>query len=94
MITKQDVTKIATLAKLSLDEKETDRFTREMADILQYVDKLNELDLKDVTATSHAVAVTNVFRTDEAKQSPVREKALKQAPETEGGLFKVPRVIT
>ncbi|MBI4411367.1 MAG: Asp-tRNA(Asn)/Glu-tRNA(Gln) amidotransferase subunit GatC [Deltaproteobacteria bacterium] len=93
MITREDVTKIAKLAKLSLDEKETERFAREMTDILQYVEKLNKLDLKDIEATSHAVSVTNVFREDEAKQSPVRDKALEQAPSAEQNMFRVPRVI-
>ncbi|MBI2339047.1 MAG: Asp-tRNA(Asn)/Glu-tRNA(Gln) amidotransferase subunit GatC [Deltaproteobacteria bacterium] len=93
MITRDDVKKIAKLAKLSLDEKETERFTREMADILKYVEKLNELDLKNVEATSHAVSVTNVFREDEARQSPVHDKALEQAPSAEQNMFRVPRVI-
>lgn len=93
MITKDDVKKIAGLAKLDLDEKEIARSTKELGDILKYVEKLNELDLKNVEATAHAVSVTNVFREDETKPCEVREKALKEAPETEDNLFQVPRII-
>lgn len=93
MITKNDVKKIASLAKLSLSNSEMERMTKDMTQILEYVEKLNELDLKDVEATSHAVAVTNVFREDKVKPSPVKDEALKQAPEKEGNLFRVPRVI-
>lgn len=93
MISKNDVQKIAVLAKLSFDEKECERFTKELGDILKFVEKLNELDLKDVEATAHAVTLTNVFRKDTIKPCDIKEKAMKQAPETDDGLFQVPRVI-
>lgn len=93
MISKSDVEKIAVLAKLSLTEEERVRYQKELSDILQFVEKLDNLDLENVEVTSHAVEVVNVFREDEAKPSTVRDKALEKAPATEGDLFKVPKVL-
>lgn len=92
-ITRDDVIKTARLSRLSFDEKESDRFAGELSKTLTFVEKLNELDLKNVEATSHAVAVSNVFRPDEVKSSGIIEKALEQAPGHDGTLFQVPRVL-
>lgn len=92
-ISTQDVKKIAGLAKLSLTEEETMLYAEEMSKIIGFVEKLNELDLKNIEATSHAVSVTNVFREDGVNDFPQREKAFEQAPARDGSLFKVPRVI-
>ncbi len=94
MITKSDVQKIAGLAKLRLSGEELDRYTKELGNILGFVEKLNELKLDNVEATSHAVSVTSVFREDKILQSPVHDQALKEAPAVEDHLFQVPRVIT
>lgn len=93
MLTPKDVKKIAQLARLSLSDAETDKMTSELKGILQFVEKLGEMDLKNVEATSHAVEVTNVFREDKAVSSSIRDKALDEAPEREQNFFKVPRVI-
>jgi len=93
MITKEEVEKIALLAKLTLTEEEKVRYQKELSDILQFVDKLNELRLEKIEATSHAVSVTGIFREDKLKPSTIRDKTFEAAPETEGTLFKVPRVI-
>ena len=93
MLTAKDIQKIATLSKLALTPAEGEKMTRELENILQFVKKLEELKLEGVTATSHAVEVTNVFREDKAFDSPVKTAALKAAPEVEGNLFKVPRII-
>ncbi len=93
MITRQDISKIASLARLSLSETETDKMTAELGQILTFVEKLNELDLKNVEATSHAVAVSNVFREDVVVDSKVGEAILKEAPQSEESFFTVPRII-
>lgn len=93
MITKKDVAKVAGLAKLHLDEAELDKYTHDLGQILTLMDKLDELDLKDIEATSHAVEVTNVFREDEAKVSQAKEKVLRDAPQSKGTLFEVPKII-
>ncbi len=93
MITKKDIQKIAGLAKLNLSDEEMDRYTRELGNILGFVEKLDKLDLTGVAATSHAVAVTNVFREDKAVDSGIQADVFEKAPSVEDNLFKVPRVI-
>lgn len=93
MLLKEDVKKIAGLAKLKLNDEELDRYTRELGNILGFVEKLNELKLDHVEATSHAVSVTNVFREDTARKSTIQAKTFSRAPDMEGNLFKVPRII-
>ncbi|MDO8519769.1 MAG: Asp-tRNA(Asn)/Glu-tRNA(Gln) amidotransferase subunit GatC [Deltaproteobacteria bacterium] len=93
MLTAKDIQKIASLSKLALTPAESEKMTKELGNILHFVEKLEELKLEGVEATSHAVEMTNVFREDRAAASPVKEAALKAAPETEGNFFKVPKII-
>lgn len=93
MLTLEEVKKIARLSKLSLTEADEKRFQQELGNILGFVEKLGELDLKNVEATSHAVSVTDVFRTDTVASSDVKEKALNQAPDRDEDFFRVPRVL-
>lgn len=92
MITKEDVKKTAHLAKLALQDGELQKLTRDLGNIVQYIEKLNQLDLTHITATSHAVDVSNVFRDDEVVKSQIGEEVLKRA-HAEDNLFKVPKVI-
>jgi len=93
MISSKDVEKVASLAKLKLSEQELQKFTGELGSILQFVEKLDELKLDGIVATSHAVDISNVFRKDEAKPSTILEDVFAQAPSQEDRLFKVPRII-
>lgn len=93
MISIDDVKKTAHLAKLNLQDEELQKLTRDLGNIVQYIEKLNQLDLTHITATSHAVDVSNVFREDAAVHSQVGEEVLKTAPEAEDNLFKVPKII-
>lgn len=92
-LTKKDVEPIARLSKIRLTGPELDKMAGELSHILGFVEKLGEMDLDGVTATSHAVEVTNVFREDKALVSPVKEEAFAQAPQEEDHFFVVPRVI-
>ena len=65
----------------------------EMSQILDYVDKLDELDTSGVPPMSHVLDVTNVFRPDEIEQRIDQEQALAPAPEADGGYFQVPKVV-
>ncbi len=89
----EEVRHIAKLAKLKLKEDEERKFRNELSQILEYMDKLNELDTVNIEPLSHPVPVENVFREDELKPSIPREEALKNAPDTNGEFFKVPKVI-
>jgi len=92
-ITKDEVLYVADLARLDLDEASIDRFAAQIGTILDYVDKLNEVDTEGIAPTSHAIFLTNAFREDEPKEHLDREKALANAPEKEDGSFVVPKII-
>lgn len=93
-IDKDTVRHVASLARLSLDEKGIDLYLRQLGAILSYIDKLNEVDTTDVPPTSHALAtLKNVFRKDSVKPSLEAAEALKNAPAKEGDFFKVPPII-
>lgn len=93
-VTKNDVKKIAELARLEFSESELENYTTEMNKMLDYVDKLNELDTENIEPLSHPIENTNVFRQDEVKKSTNREEALKNAPDKSSEHFKVPKVIS
>ncbi len=92
-ISREEVEHVARLARLALPEDEIDRLTGEMDAILDYVEKLNELDTEGIVPTAHAVPVENALREDEVKPSLGVEKALANAPKSANGCFRVPRVI-
>ncbi len=92
-VTKKDVEHIASLAKLKFDESEIEKYTTELNKILEYVDKLNELDTAEVEPLSYPVENINVFREDKLLESLPRKKALDNAPEKDEEFFKVPKVI-
>lgn len=93
-LTRAEVVRIAELARLALTPDELDLFTRQLGDILGYVDQINALDTTGVPPTSH-VLNRSVEREDEVHESLTRAEALANAPDAapEAGLFKVPRVI-
>ena len=92
-IDKETVRHVAMLARLAAGDAELDRFTEQLSAILDYIDKLNQLDTAGVQPMSHALALKNVFRPDESGPSLPQEKALENAPEREVGFFRVPRII-
>ena len=93
MISSQQVEYVAHLARLTISDKDKDKFTSQLNDILLYIDKLNELDTAGVEPMSHAIAVTNSFRPDEIVDSIGTEKSLANAPDARGEFFRVPKVI-
>ena len=93
-IDKDTVKHVALLSRLALDNKETAAYSGQLASILSYISKLNELDTKNTLPTSHALStLKNVFRKDMVKPSLSVGDALENAPAKEGGFFKVPQVI-
>jgi aspartyl-tRNA(Asn)/glutamyl-tRNA(Gln) amidotransferase subunit C len=93
-IDKSTVKHVAHLSRLELDEKELETYSGQLASILSYINKLNEIDTKNVTPTSHAIAsLKNVFRKDVLKPSLDAKEVLKNAPSKEGAFFKVPQII-
>ena len=92
-ITLKDVEYVAKLARLELTEEERVAFQRELDKVVEYIDQLNEVDTEDVPVTSHMIPLQNVLREDEVLPSLSADQALANAPKSEGGFFRVPRVI-
>ncbi|MFN4111334.1 MAG: Asp-tRNA(Asn)/Glu-tRNA(Gln) amidotransferase subunit GatC [Ignavibacteria bacterium] len=92
-VTKELVIHIAELAHLKLKEDEIEKFQKELNQILEYIEKLNEVDTSNVEPLSHPLPTINVFREDKVQGSIPREEALKNAPDATEEFFKVPRVI-
>ena len=93
-IDKETVRRVALLSRLSLAEDEISEYGTQLGAILEYISKLNEIDTRDVTPTSHALStLKNVYRKDILKPSLKTEEALKNAPEASGDFFKVPQII-
>ena len=93
-IDKKEVKHVALLSRLELNDKELELYSKQLASILSYISKLNEVNVKDVQPTSHPLAtLKNVFRKDVLKRSLETGEVLKNAPAKEGDFFKVPQVI-
>ncbi|MCL4503512.1 MAG: Asp-tRNA(Asn)/Glu-tRNA(Gln) amidotransferase subunit GatC [Deltaproteobacteria bacterium] len=92
-LSREEVLHVAELARLSLRPEEVELFTRQLNDILAYVEKLQELDTSNVVPLAHVIPVFNAFREDEVEECLSLEEALENAPAREGGSFLVPRVI-
>jgi aspartyl-tRNA(Asn)/glutamyl-tRNA(Gln) amidotransferase subunit C len=89
-ITRDEVLHVARLARLELTDDEVERFTEQLSAILEAVAKVSELDLSDVEATAHPLDLVNVWAEDEPQPSLAVDEALANAPDREGGFFKVP----
>ena len=92
-ITKQDVEKVALLARLRVTEGEKELFATQLSQILSHVEQLSRYDTTGVEPTTTVMGQVNVFRDDVVRPSLSVEKALANAPEREGDGFGVPRII-
>lgn len=93
-IDKNTVKHVALLSRLELDEKEIELYAGQLASILSYISKLNEVNTDDAQPTTHPLStLKNVFRKDVLKPSAPVEDVLRNAPAKEGDFFKVPQVI-
>ena len=92
-VTREDVEKVAVLARLKLNEQEIEEMTSQLNEILEYFEKLQELDTEGVEPLSHVLPMKNVYREDKVKPSLSQEEILMNAPEKGHGHFKVPRII-
>lgn len=90
---REDVAHVAALARLSLTEEELDRFTGQLARVIEHARDVAALDVADVEPTAHPVPMRNVLRPDEVGECLDRRDVLAGAPEREDDRFKVPRII-
>ena len=88
-----DLKHIARLSRLHLTEDELRFFETQVSQILQFVDKLKEVNVEGVEPTSHPLSLSNVFRADEVKPSIAIEEFLKASPRAKGRFFEVPKII-
>ena len=92
-ITKEQVNKVANLARLELNENEISNHAEQLEKILDYIRQLEKIDTDDIPCTTRAIEVINVFRKDENKYSYCNEELLELAPSREDKFFKVPKII-
>jgi aspartyl-tRNA(Asn)/glutamyl-tRNA(Gln) amidotransferase subunit C len=90
VIEREQVLHVAKLARLGLTDEEVEAMAGELSGILEHVDRIAELKLDDVEPTSHVVELENVWRADVPHESLKRDVALAQAPDPQGGSFRVP----
>lgn len=90
---RDDVKKVAHLARLELTEAEETQFAGQLSDILDYVQQLEELDTENVDPTAHAIDMRNITRSDRHSSYPHREDLLEGAPDREDDFFKVPKIL-
>jgi aspartyl-tRNA(Asn)/glutamyl-tRNA(Gln) amidotransferase subunit C len=93
MIDREQVHKVALLARLDLTPEEEVQFTTQLSGILDYVEQLSELDTSAVEPTTRAIDVSNVTRPDALKRSVDRDLILDSAPDRDGEFFKVPQIL-
>ena len=93
VISDETIDYVGILAKLELSGEEKEQAKKEMANMLNYIDKLNELDTEGVEPMSHVFPVNNVFREDVVTNGDDRDNILKNAPEEKDGMFNVPKTF-
>ena len=92
-ITLAAVEHVAQLARLALAPEEKERMRSQLDAILTYIDKLSRLDTEGVEPTSHAIPIVNVMREDEVRPCFPADDMLANAPDRDGDLFRVPKII-
>ncbi len=92
-ITKDTLKYVANLARVALTEKELEGFTGQLDRILEYVKKLETLDVTKLQPTSHVLEMKNVYREDKVKPSLLVSEVMKNAPDKKNDLFKVGKII-
>ncbi len=93
IISDETIEYVGILAKLDLSDEEKEKAKKDMGSMLDYIDKLNELDTSGVEPMSHVFPVNNVFREDVVINGDDRDNILKNAPEEKDGSFVVPKTV-
>lgn len=93
IISDETIEYVGILAKLELSKEEKEQAKKDMGSMLDYIDKLNELDTSGIEPMSHVFPVHNVFREDVVANEDDRENILKNAPEQKDGSFEVPKTV-
>ena len=92
-IDRAEVRKVASLSRLELTDTEVEEFTTQLSAVLDYMDKINQLDTENVEPLAHCLPISSIFREDTVKDSLGTEKALSNAPQRDGEFFKIPKIL-
>jgi aspartyl-tRNA(Asn)/glutamyl-tRNA(Gln) amidotransferase subunit C len=92
-IDRETVEYVAHLSRIELKDEELQKLSRQLQDILDFIDKLKKAQIQDVPPTSHILPIGNVLREDILKSSLSCEEALANAPLSEGNFYSVPKII-
>jgi aspartyl-tRNA(Asn)/glutamyl-tRNA(Gln) amidotransferase subunit C len=92
-ITVEEVERVAVLARLRLTAEEKSQLTQQLDDILEYMEKLNQLDTAQVEPFTQSIDTANQLREDAVTNQPNPEVLLANAPDRDGTFFKVPKII-
>lgn len=94
MTIKKDIVRhIANLCRIKLTPKEERKLSKQLEEIIRFIDKLKEVDISSVSPTSHILSLSNVWREDKLSESLSIEEVLKNAPQSEENFFVVPKII-
>lgn len=92
-INKEQVESVAKLARLKLNEKQLEKYTADLSNIVDFANTLMEVDVSNVEPTAHILKIQNVFREDVINESYNRDELLKNAPTKEAGCISVPKTV-
>lgn len=92
-INKEQVESVAKLARLKLNEKQLEKYTADLSNIVDFANTLMEVDVSNVEPTAHILKIQNVFREDIINESYNRDELLKNAPTKEAGCISVPKTV-
>jgi aspartyl-tRNA(Asn)/glutamyl-tRNA(Gln) amidotransferase subunit C len=92
-VDKEEVEHVANLARIELSEEERELYSEQLSTILEFFDRLKEVDTVDVPPTSHVLEIVNAVRSDELRASLDAEKVLGNAPDRMGRFFRVPKIL-
>lgn len=93
IISDETIEYVGILAKLELNDEQKEQAKKDLAEMLDYIDQLGELDTEDVEPMSHVFATSNVFREDVVTNGDDSEQMLKNAPQEKDGMYQVPRTF-
>lgn len=93
LLTEELLEHLSWLARVELSEEEKKMFVKDLNKILEFFDKLDEVNVENVEPTSHVAFLANITRKDEPRNPMSRKEALANAPQKENGYFKAPRIL-
>jgi len=92
-LSEKDVQYVAKLARLEITETEVEKYTKQLGNILGYIEEMGKLDTANVEPLTHPLDMKNVFREDILIPSLTQQEVLSNGPEVQSGHFKVPRIM-